>query len=185
MAFKNGVKSIQTAGYNGARTVAGRYNQRTNSQKDLIDFHFFSLQYLNQCEDLSNYYLGFNSWTSKTLYHQKEAESEGKMTYGTAVKLTFKDERSVEGVGIGTVEYSNLQEKVQKCGSGQKASRTAAMINAFSKVILVFVHSTDGSSKITVRIDQSRKDPFYYNSIWDTPTIENVNELDEEPQLED
>ena len=107
------------------------------------------------------------------------------MTYGTAVKLTFKDERSVEGVGIGTVEYSNLQEKVQKCGSGQKASRTAAMINAFSKVILVFVHSTDGSSKITVRIDQSRKDPFYYNSIWDTPTIENVNELDEEPQLED
>ena len=107
------------------------------------------------------------------------------MTYGTAVKLTFKDEQSVEGVGIGTVEYSNLQEKIQKCGAGQKASRTAAMINAFSKVILVFVHLTDGSSKITVRIDQSRKDPFYYNSIWDTPTIENVNELDEEPQLED
>ena len=119
------------------------------------------------------------------MYHQKETESEGKMTYGTAVKLTFKDEQSVEGVGIGTVEYSNLQEKIQKCGPGQKASRTAAMINAFSKVILVFVHSTDGSSKITVRIDQSRKDPFYYNSIWDTPTIENVNELDEEPQLED
>ena len=59
------------------------------------------------------------------------------------------------------------------------------MINAFSKVILVLLYSEDGSMKVTVRIDQSRKDPFYYNSIWDKPAIESVNELDEEPEFED
>ena len=86
---------------------------------------------------------------------------------------------------IGQVDYSSVQEKVQKIGMSQKASRTAAMINAFSKVILVLLYSEDGSMKVTVRIDQSRKDPFYYNSIWDKPAIESVNELDEEPEFED
>ena len=143
------------------------------------------MQYLNQCEELSNHYLGFNGWTSQTLYHQKEAESDGKITYATAIKLAFQNEQNVEGVGIGQAEYSNLQEKVQKFGSCQKSSRTAAFINAFSKVILVVLHLSDGGSKVTVRIDQSRKDPFYYNSIWDKPAIETVNDLDEEPELED
>ena len=59
------------------------------------------------------------------------------------------------------------------------------MINAFSKVILVLLYSADGNLKVSVRIDQSRKDPFYYNSIWDKPAIESVNELDEEPEFED
>ena len=125
------------------------------------------------------------------MYHQKEKETQGQITYATAVKLIFRKsqhiecEQAVEGVGIGQTDYSSLQEKVQKSGMGQKASRTAAMINAFSKVILVLLYSSEGSLKVTVRIDQSRKDPFYYNSIWDKPAIESVNELDEEPEFED
>ena len=148
-----------------------------------------NFQYLNQCEELTNHYLGFNGWKSEILYHQKETETDSKITFGTAVRLTFQEGdqiQNVEGVGIGLIEYSNLQEKLQKSGNGQKAARTAAMINAFEKVILVVLHTSEGRSKITVRIDKSRKDPFYYNSIWDKPvTIENVNDLDEEPPFED
>ena len=67
----------------------------------------FSLQYLNQCEELSNHYLGFRGWTSENLYHQKERETEGQITYASAVKLIFRknqhieNEEAVEGVGIG------------------------------------------------------------------------------------
>ena len=149
------------------------------------------MQYLNQCEELSNHYLGFSGWTSETLYHQKETETEAQITYGSAVKLTFRkqkhieSEQAVEGVGIGQVDYKSLQEKVQNSGMGHKVSRTAAMINAFSKVILVLLYSSEGSLKVTLRIDNSHKDPFYYNSIWDKPAIESVNELDEEPEFED
>ena len=126
--------------------------------------------YLNQCEDLANYYLGFSGWSSQILYHQKEDCEKDKITYATAVKLSFPSSGTfVEGVGMSTAQFSSLQEKMSKICMAQKLSRNAAVINAFVKTFVVLVYENAYSSKFkaAVRFDPSHKDPFYYDSIWD------------------
>ena len=148
--------------------------------------------YINQCEDLVNYYLGFNHWHSQVLYHQKEGETrDNTQTYATAVKLVFdqQDEESVsvEGVGLCQIEYSGLEEKLKKLAIVQKTSKNAAMVNAFAKVLLVLVYYPNQPVKAAIKIDHRVKDPFYYNAIWSTenkPLVENINELDQEPEFE-
>ena len=152
------------------------------------------LLYINQCEDLANYYLGFNHWQSQILYHQKESENHlgDKLTYATAVKLVFDGQEggesiSVEGVGLSQIEYSGRpEEKMHKLAMGQKASKNAAVVNAFAKTVLVLVYNPNQPVKATIKIDHQVTDPFYYNAIWseDKPIVENVNELDQEPDLE-
>ena len=153
------------------------------------------LLYINQCEDLANYYLGFNHWQSQILYHQKESENHlgDKLTYATAVKLVFDGQEggesiSVEGVGLSQIEYSGRpEEKMHKLAMGQKASKNAAVVNAFAKTVLILVHNPSKPVKATIKIDHQVADPFYYNAIWcstDKPILENVNELDQEPDLE-
>lgn len=150
------------------------------------------LLYINQCEDLANYYLGFNHWQSQILYHQKESENHqgDKLTYATAVKLVFDGQEgesiSVEGVGLSQIEYSGPEEKMHKLAMGQKSSKNAAVVNAFAKTVLVLVYNPNQPVKATIKIDHQVTDPFYYNAIWseDKPIVENVNELDQEPDLE-
>lgn len=90
----------------------------------------------------------------------------------------------VEGVGVANAEFSNVQEKTGKICMAQKCSKNAAMVNAFAKVILVLIADGD-KFKVGVRIDTSRKDPFYFNSIWDEkPIIESVNEIEEDEIFE-
>ena len=140
--------------------------------------------YINQCEDLVNHYLGFNRWRSHIVYHQKETETDVEISYATAVKLVF-DKVSVEGVGMSTIAFVGAEGKLQKMAMVQKAAKTEAMVNAFSKLILVLVYNPD-DVKATVRVDHQVKDPFYYNSTWgDKPIVERVNELDNEPLFED
>ena len=45
-----------------------------------------------KCEELANYYLGFNGWSSEILYHRREEGPEvdtGSLCYVTVVKLVF------------------------------------------------------------------------------------------------
>ena len=43
----------------------------------------------SKCEELANYYLGFNGWSSQVLYHRKEDIEPGILCYVTVVKLLF------------------------------------------------------------------------------------------------
>ena len=42
-----------------------------------------------KCEELANYYLGFNGWTSEMMYHKKEELEDNTSCYVTVVKLSF------------------------------------------------------------------------------------------------
>ena len=155
----------------------------------------------DKCETLANYYLGFNGWTTKLLYHRHESSEPLKTTstdkkcetqtekYASAIRIHLpyvqNGNLNVEGVGIGVSDWN------AKCPEGKgkarsfasKQSRTAALQNAFSKLILVVLN--DGQ-KVTAEIDLQAIDPFVYNPIWDTPSIV-VNEVcyEEEDELND
>ena len=44
----------------------------------------------SKCEELANYYLGFNGWSSSVLYHKNEDIGDPNMiTFVTVVKLEF------------------------------------------------------------------------------------------------
>ena len=43
----------------------------------------------SKCEELANFYLGFNGWSSQVLYHRKEDVEPGTLCYVTVVKLLF------------------------------------------------------------------------------------------------
>ena len=43
----------------------------------------------SKCEELANYYLGFNGWSSQVMYHRKEDICPGTLCYVTVVKLSF------------------------------------------------------------------------------------------------
>ena len=107
---------------------------------------------LYQCNDLANYYLGFNGWTSEILYHQLENSTESEQKYATAVKLSFKDfkDHFVEGVGMSVAKFKNLEEKMSEMRMVQKNSKSAALLNAFSKVIIVLVHIGKSHNKYPV-----------------------------------
>ena len=83
------------------------------------------------------------------------------------MKLTFdNDDQNVEGVGLAQATWSSNEEKLANVSKAQKSSKTAAMLNAFSKIILVLVKS-ENSLKVTVRIDAGQVEPFHYKSLWD------------------
>ena len=42
-----------------------------------------------KCEELANYYLGFNGWSSQVMYHRKEELEDNSSCYVTVVKLSF------------------------------------------------------------------------------------------------
>ena len=150
----------------------------------LSPFNDFSLFHF-KAEELANFYFGFNGWNSEILYHQLEEQQQNEHTYATAVRLSFKKEKDqkVEGVGLSKAKFKNATEKSSQLAMAQKNSKYAAMLNAFSKVIIVLVH-TDNKMKVTSRIDYTKNDPFYYNSLWDNKPIIEVQELEDEPELE-
>ena len=44
----------------------------------------------SKCEELANYYLGFNGWSSSVLYHKSEDIGDPDMiTFVTVVRLEF------------------------------------------------------------------------------------------------
>ena len=140
---------------------------------------------LFQCEELANYYLGFNGWTSEILYHQLECIKSTEQTFATAVELSFlKDFEGfkAEGVGLSVAKFKNMTEKTSQIAIAQKTSKSAAILNAFSKVILVLVHAEEKKTKVTLRIDSSKRDPFYYNSLWDNKPVAEVQQLEHEPE---
>lgn len=140
---------------------------------------------VRNCEELANHYLGFNGWNSKILYHRLEADpmsdvetgSKKAVKYCSAIELTFKVYPGLrcEGAGMASYEFDaqKPEEKAKAMHFAQKHSRSAALQNAFAKVILVIVND----SKVNVEIDNTKLDPFYYDPIWEKYEV-NVDDVD-------
>ena len=94
---------------------------------------------VSKCEELANHFLGFNGWSSELIYHRlEEVSPDGEWTYCCAVRLTFRcvPGLSVEGVGmaVASVDDAKPETKAPSIAIARKQSKTAAKINAFSKV---------------------------------------------------
>ena len=99
--------------------------------------------------------------------------------YASAIRICLprikNGELSVEGVGIGTSDW-NLKFKEGKgkaLAFASKQSRTSAVQDAFSKLLVVVLN--DGE-KVTAEVNLQKVDPFAYNPMWDVPNI-TVNEV--------
>ena len=134
---------------------------------------------------------------SRRLESESELGETGRteLKYCTAVKVTFKSSNYhvAEGAGIATIDYdpkvwnsflafpaanwpffSQVQgDKGRSIGIVHKQSRSTALQNALAKVILIVV----GGKKVTVEIDSTKLDPFYYDPIWEKYEV-NVEDVD-------
>ena len=76
--------------------------------------------YLNQCEELANFYLSFNGWSSQILYHQMEEDNGSNLTFATAIKLSFGTKKqSVEGIHIEAKLVVRGKTILERLGSAQ------------------------------------------------------------------
>lgn len=126
-----------------------------------------------KCEEMANHYLGFNGWSSEMLYHRREETDSNKIKYVSVVKLHFRGS-GLTCEGAGQVEEDcpdNFEGKMKTIESVSKRARAEALMNAWSKVILVVVYGPF-KWKVWVEIDTTRKDPFYYDPLWDHPVLE-------------
>jgi len=129
----------------------------------------------DKCHDLANFYLGFNGWSTEVVYSRVEEikENPNSIKYATAIRLTIGDFH-VDGVGLcEQVQGGELGSKVQLMSYVRKTSLSAALRNAFSRIILVVVDC----DKVTATIDTSVKEPFHYNPLWDQEDFLTVNEV--------
>ena len=63
--------------------ITFRVNRKSNSQPTNIPLA------RQKCEELANYYLGFNGWSSELLYHRKEEVDPGVSSHVSVVRLCF------------------------------------------------------------------------------------------------
>ncbi|KAM9296282.1 RAD52 motif-containing protein 1 [Gastrophryne carolinensis] len=125
--------------------------QVCNKQKR---FQYKSLELFGyKCQELANYYLGFNGWSKRIIALQNisgldgEPEEEAspqeqaKLRYLSVVEVTIHDHdiRS-RGVGVAeeTIEKQNEpSEFLLKNGKVQKYALQKALSNAFQKILLI------------------------------------------------
>ncbi|KAG9474419.1 RAD52 motif-containing protein 1 [Eleutherodactylus coqui] len=117
-------------------------------------FPYKSLElYSHRCEELANYYLGFNGWSKRIITLQNisglddDSEEESvpqehaKLKYLSVVQVTLPHHgvcsRGV-GVAVESIEKQNDRlEYVLKSGKVQKRAVQKALSNAFQKILLV------------------------------------------------
>ena len=128
-----------------------------------------------KCEELANYYLGFNGWSSCVLYHKREEVGEKMIRVVSIVKLNFvKVGLSCEGAGKFELDVDGDElEALRIVGEVGKRARGEAMQAAWSKVVLIVV----GGKKVCVEINTTKSDAFLYDPLWDDPVV-TVQEAD-------
>ena len=135
---------------------------------------------LSKCEDLANHYLGINGWSTENIYHRLEginhtSEFLTVVKWVSAVRVRFASSNEfVEGVGIGQGEFDPdiPESKGRAFALAQKTSRNAALLNAFSKILMIVLLK---SKKVKVEINYSVVEPFYYDPIWERQELEFMN----------
>ncbi|KAM3923672.1 RAD52 motif-containing protein 1 [Leptodactylus fuscus] len=116
-------------------------------------FPYKSLElYSHKCQELANYYLGFNGWSKRIIALQNisgldddsEEESEKhqtKLRYLCVVEVTIP-QHGVSSRGVGVAEAriekpNDPLELISKSGKAQKYCEQRAVSNAFQKILLV------------------------------------------------
>jgi len=129
----------------------------------------------HKCEELANYYLGFNGWSSSVLYHQREEVDTGLIRVVSIVRLDLiKVGLSCEGAGKHEVEVDgDKMKEMRLVGEVGKRARGEALQAAWAKVVLVVV----GGKKVGVEINTTKEDAFFYDPLWENPVV-TVQEAD-------
>jgi len=130
----------------------------------------------HKCEELANYYLGFNGWSSKILYHRREEVGKGRARVVSVVRLDLvKVGLSCEGAGQHEVEVEGVDrmEEARLVAEVGKRAKGEALQAAWSKVVLVVV----GGKKVGVEINTTKSDSFFYDPLWEDPVV-TVKEAD-------
>ncbi|XP_018620012.2 RAD52 motif-containing protein 1 [Scleropages formosus] len=128
------------------------------------DFHNIRPLSVTKCQQLANYYLGFNGWSSRVVTLKSICDNDDcgepqtctVLKYGCIVELNFPL-HAVRCRGVGVTEETFEQnpgpeELCVKRGELQKRARDRAMVDAFRKVLLVVL----GNGKVAV---ECRLDP--------------------------
>lgn len=142
--------------------------------------------HFTRCYELTNYYLGFNSWSTaiKTLFEDKESLAETEQTktvkFVCLVELCIRDLKT-DGVGVWEETFLKTDpvSKIKAVCKCKKLCQQRALENAFSRVLLVVLPN----GKTTVEIDTTKPDFNTANYVPDDQLIR-VNDLDAEPSSE-
>ncbi|KAK1159026.1 RAD52 motif-containing protein 1 [Acipenser oxyrinchus oxyrinchus] len=122
-----------------------------------------------KCQELANYYLGFNGWSNRIVTLKdisQTGEQENKdpalgtqthnLKYGCVIELIFPNYGvCCRGVGVAEELFENNTDplaRLMKRGQVQKLARERAMSDAFQKVLFVVL----GNGKVAV---ECRFDP--------------------------
>ncbi|KAG9343826.1 hypothetical protein JZ751_013207 [Albula glossodonta] len=109
-----------------------------------------------KCQELANYYLGFNGWSSQVVTLQDISSTDGaadagagqdsqalRFKYGCIIELSFPNHNaSCRGVGVAEQSYQNFPGHMEVClmrGKLQKCAKNNALSDAFRKVLLVLL----------------------------------------------
>ncbi|XP_076101495.1 RAD52 motif-containing protein 1-like [Mytilus galloprovincialis] len=161
------------------------YAKRKKDTQTVTTLHFA------KCQELANYYLGFNGWstTIKLLTEDNEEDSSGndlrKVRYVCVTRIDITGHHlNSEGMGAWEETYI-VQDPTSKAKAICKSKKLAyqrSLENAFSKVILIVLPN----GKVTVEVDTTQADPVILTEKQlDDSNLLKVNELDQLPDEDD
>ncbi|XP_069762527.1 RAD52 motif-containing protein 1 [Narcine bancroftii] len=130
-----------------------------------------------KCQELANYFLGFNKWSSRIIVLQKISDTDGReedsqemvqalkrsLKYLCIMEVKFKH-YDVCCRGIGVSEVSDTQDATDPLDCAlmlertQKSAIQKALSDAFQKVVLVVLDN--GKVSIQWRLEHSEMDHF-------------------------
>ncbi|XP_071548292.1 RAD52 motif-containing protein 1-like isoform X5 [Panulirus ornatus] len=140
---------------------------------------------LYKAQELLTYYFGFNCWTSKVVYLEREREinKSDTLRYICMVRVRMpREELCSEGVGIGEALFDVASPISKGCSftCAQRFAFYSAMQAAFSKFNIIRLRN----GKITAEVDTTQCDPLVHDPAWDRPLLK-VNDINYNPENEE
>ncbi|XP_059158008.1 RAD52 motif-containing protein 1-like [Physella acuta] len=182
MSASKAKRSLHLTNFIGTGSCKVQFAKRKKSlEKDKQEL------YVTQCQDLANYYFGFNGWSSSVKHIKKESlkpnldESEESCCFQCVVILHIHQyDLNITGLGISEARYaiSSNTGKIEAFHRCKKRAYQYALQNAFSKVLLVVLSNGKVFAEINTNIMESQGELKLDNNYL------TVNELEEEPKEE-
>ncbi len=161
----------------------------------------------SRCEQLANYYLGFNGWSSQTLYHRRESRTVENgsaiekvhnldlvsrvcpvgvfffthtacLQFCSAVRITFSCSPHLSSEGAGVAEAKySSEDPEEKCRALGAARKSSRVMAQRNAFAKVLLVILPEKKSVCVEIDSTAVDPFYYNAVWEDEQSVVVNEV--------
>ncbi|KAK8726870.1 hypothetical protein OTU49_010103 [Cherax quadricarinatus] len=140
---------------------------------------------VHKAQNLLTHYFGFNCWTSKVIYLEREEEVNvpNVVRYICMVHIKLpKEELCSEGVGTGEVPLNNASPVSRGYAfcCARRFAYHSALKAAFSKFIIIRLKN----GKVTIEVDTTQCDPIKYHPAWDESLIK-VNNVNYDPEEEE